>query len=357
MIFRGAPDKTGLNGGGPRSGIRAALVSRPRVPLLEHVTRLFAVVPAPAWRQAVRMTVAAVLAYLGTAWFGLPEGYWAVITCLVIVQGSLGATLDAGTSRAYGTVVGGLLGGAGAWVHARFGLPAVWTLGIVVLPLALLAAHSPRYRLAPVTAALVTLAIPSSDGSFAIVLHRIAEIFLGGAIGAATALFVLPDRGAAGVRVHGAAALTTLGEIVRRHLTDASGTDELSARLQKHIAGVEAADAEAAQERRFRLTDEPTSAPFLRTLRRLRTDVAMMGRIVREQSGTEEEHTAFAEPVAGWFDAASKALAEGAVAPDLAAVDRAVVILRSGTPLQLVHTVLRRDLVDLADRITERIRP
>jgi uncharacterized membrane protein YccC len=303
------------------------------------------------------MTAAAVLAYLGTAWCGLPEGYWAVITCLVIVQGSLGATLAAGISRAYGTVAGGLLGGAGAWVHARFGLPTAWTLGIVVAPLALLAARSPRYRLAPVTAALLTLAIPSGDGSFVIALHRIAEILLGGAIGSATALFVLPDRGAAGVRVHGAAALTILGEIVRRHLTDASGTDELSERLQKHIAGVEAAEAEDAEERRFRLAGEPASGPFLRTLRRLRTDVAMIGRIVREQSGTEEEHAALADAVAGWFDAASRALTEGAAAPDLAAADCAAVTLRPGTPLQLAHTVLRRDLGDLADRITERSRP
>jgi uncharacterized membrane protein YccC len=333
------------------------LFSRLRVPPLGHVPRHFAVVPPPAWRQAVRVTAAAVLAYLGTTWFGLPEGYWAVITCLVIVQGSLGATLDAGISRAYGTVAGGVLGGAGAWVHARFGLPVAWTLGIVVAPLALLAARSTRYRLAPVTAALLMLAIPSGDGSFATALHRIAEILLGGAIGAATALFVLPDRGAAGIGVHGAAALTTLGEIVRRHLTDASGTDDLSDRLQKHIAGVEAAEAEAAQERRFRLTDEPTSGPFLRTLRRLRTDVEMIGRIVREHSGTEEEHAAFADPVAGWFDAASRALVEGAAAPDLTAADRAAAILRPGTPLQLAHTVLRRDLADLADRITERSRP
>jgi uncharacterized membrane protein YccC len=96
------------------------LFSRLRVPPLGHVLRHFAVIPPPAWRKAVRMT-AAVLAYLDTARFGLPEGYWAVITCLVIGQGLLGATLDAGISRTYGTVVGGVSGGAGAWVHARFG--------------------------------------------------------------------------------------------------------------------------------------------------------------------------------------------------------------------------------------------
>jgi uncharacterized membrane protein YccC len=334
----------------------AVLLSRPRVQSVERVTRLFATIRPPALRQAARMTVAAVLAYLGTAWLGLPEGYWAVITCLIVVQGSLGATLSAGVSRAYGTIVGGLLGGAGAWLHARYGLPAVWMLGIVVLPLSLLATLDTRYRLAPVTAALVTLAIPSGFGSFAIALHRIAEILLGGVIGAATALFVLPDRGAEGIRVHGAAALTTLGEIVRRHLTNTSGTDELTDRLQKHLAGVEVAGADAAQERQFRLSGEPASGPLLRTLRRLRTDVAMIGRTVREQPGTKEEYAAFADPVVAWFNAASRALAEGAAAPDLAAVDCAGATLRPGTPLQLVHTVLRRDLGDMADRITERSR-
>jgi len=143
---------------------------------------------------------------------------------------------------------------------------------------------------------------------------------------------------------------------VHRHLTDRSGTDELADRLRKHLAGVETADADAAQERQFRLSGEPASGPLLRTLRRLRTDVAMIGRTVREQPGTKEERVAFADPVAAWLNAASRALAEGAAAPDLVAVDRAGATLRPATPLQLVHTVLRRDLGDMADRITERSR-
>jgi len=357
MMFRRVLDRSGPKGGAPLPAFRAVSLPRPLIQSLERATRLFAMVRPRALRQAARMTVAAVLAYLGTAWLGLPEGYWAVITCLIVVQGSLGATLNAGISRAYGTIVGALLGGAGAWVHARFGLPAVWILGIVVLPLSLLAAHNAQYRLGPVTAALVTLAAPSGVGSFAVALHRIAEILLGGVIGAVTALLVLPDRGAAGIRVDGAAALTTLAEIVLLHLTDTGGTDELTDRLQKHLAAVEVADADAAQERQFRLSGEPASGPLLRTLRRLRTDVAMIGRTVQEQPGTEEERAAFAAPVAAWFSAASWALADSAAAPDLTAVDRGGAALRSGTPLQLVHTVLRRDLGDMADRITEWSRP
>jgi len=126
MMFHRVPDRSGPKGGAPLPAVRAVLLPRPLVHSLERATRLFAMVRPRALRQAARMTVAAVLAYLGTAWLGLPEGYWAVITCLIVVPGSLGATLNAGISRAYGTVVGALLGGAGAWVHAQFGLPAVW---------------------------------------------------------------------------------------------------------------------------------------------------------------------------------------------------------------------------------------
>jgi hypothetical protein len=54
------------------------------------------------------MTVAALFAYLGTAWLGLVEGYWAVITCLVVVQGTVGGTLDAAVSRINGTVAGAM---------------------------------------------------------------------------------------------------------------------------------------------------------------------------------------------------------------------------------------------------------
>src|SRR5260221_8833138 len=77
----------------------------------------------PVWRQAVRMTVAALLAYLGTVWLGLAEGYWAVITCLVIVQSTLGGTLNAAVSRITGTVAGGVLGGLAAWVERQSRLP------------------------------------------------------------------------------------------------------------------------------------------------------------------------------------------------------------------------------------------
>ena len=304
----------------------------------------------------VRMTAAAVFAYLATVWFGLPSGYWAVITCLIVVQGSLGATLSAVIARAQGTVIGALSGGAAAWLHTRFGPPTVCVLGLLVLPMALLAATNVKYRLAPVTAALVMLAVHDGDGSFVVALHRIAEIFLGGLIGALTALLVLPDRGATGVRNHAAAALAVLGEMVRHHLLGGGNIDALNVRLQTHIAGAEAAEAEAAQERQFHLSGGSGFGPLVRTLRRLRTDVAMIGRTVSEQPGSDAEHTQLADAVSTWFEAASKALAEERDAPDLHAVDHVGSALSSGTTLQLAYSVLRRDLDDLANQLEEQAR-
>ena len=77
--------------------------------------------PAPnraGWHQVVRMVLAALLAYLGTALVGLHHGYWAVITCLIIVQGSLGATIGAGIMRLAGTAAGVVLGGFGVFAAA-----------------------------------------------------------------------------------------------------------------------------------------------------------------------------------------------------------------------------------------------
>jgi uncharacterized membrane protein YccC len=195
-------------------------------------------VPLPTrlvWRQAIRMTVAALFAYLGTVWLGLAEGYWAVITSLVVVQGTLGGSLDAAVSRINGTVAGAVLGGIGAWVQGKLGVPHAAMLVALVLPLSLAAAANAQFRMAPVTAALVLLAIPIGGGSFNVALYRIANIAPGGVIGAAAALFVLPERGTTRMVTHGAAALAALGELARLYLTGWSGADALATRC-RHLS-------------------------------------------------------------------------------------------------------------------------
>jgi uncharacterized membrane protein YccC len=59
------------------------------------------------------LTAAALSLIIGEA-LALPQSYWAVITALIIVQGSLGGTLTAGLERLVGTLAGAALGVAAA---------------------------------------------------------------------------------------------------------------------------------------------------------------------------------------------------------------------------------------------------
>src|SRR3954469_864313 len=61
-------------------------------------------------RHAVRVSAAVVAAYALATLLRLPQGYWAVFTAVIIVQGSLGATITASIERFMGTVVGALVG-------------------------------------------------------------------------------------------------------------------------------------------------------------------------------------------------------------------------------------------------------
>jgi uncharacterized membrane protein YccC len=86
----------------------------------------------------------------------LPQGYWAVFTALIIVQGSVGGTLAAGLDRFIGTVTGAVLGAAVALTGEIWRVPQVLRLMLAVAPVALLAARRPSFRIAPVTAAILS---------------------------------------------------------------------------------------------------------------------------------------------------------------------------------------------------------
>src|SRR5579862_6897906 len=67
-------------------------------------------------RLAVRIAVAAVLAYGLAEAFGLAQGYWAVFTTVIVIQASVGGSLKATVERLIGTLGGGAYGGVIALV-------------------------------------------------------------------------------------------------------------------------------------------------------------------------------------------------------------------------------------------------
>ncbi len=298
------------------------------------------------------MTVAAVLAYSCTTLFGLPEGYWAVITCLVVVQGNLGGTLDAGMSRLYGTMVGALFGSLGAWMRARTAIPVVAILLAVILPASLMAAAKPKFRLAPVTAGLVLLVFTPGGAPLGMAFNRVAEIAVGSVIGVLTALLVLPGRGAAALHQHAAAALVALGEQARSYLTG-TGAEPFDKRIQVAIDRAQTACTEAMRERAVHLAGGPPPEPLMRTLRRLRTDVALLGRAM-SVGPARQEGERLGDALVEWFAATGHALQIGSIPPDLAAVKEASATVAPETALGFALLVLDRDLEELRDRLAER---
>ena len=104
------------------------------------------------------MTIAGLLAYVLAELFVLPQGYWAVFSAIIVMQASVGGSIQATADRLIGTIGGALAGGAVAYLlpHANaFSLGVA--LVIALVPLTLVAALWPNYRIAPLTAVIVLL--------------------------------------------------------------------------------------------------------------------------------------------------------------------------------------------------------
>jgi uncharacterized membrane protein YccC len=166
------------------------------------------------------MTVAAILAFVAAWAFALPEGYWAVISAVVVMQGSLGGTLGASLDRLMATVAGAMVGAACVSLRGFKPLPEVLVLTLAVGPTALLAALRPSFRLAPITAVIVLVGASPAAGLLT-AFHRVMEITLGCVIGALTAHLVLPDRARAAIKTGAAGMLDGLGKVAAAHLTGA----------------------------------------------------------------------------------------------------------------------------------------
>ena len=76
----------------------------------------------PRLRQAIQTTVAACLAYVVAELLGLPQGFWAVMTAILVTQANVGASLGLAVDRLLGSLLGVVVGGgvaAGAGRRAR----------------------------------------------------------------------------------------------------------------------------------------------------------------------------------------------------------------------------------------------
>lgn len=80
------------------------------------------------------------MTYLLAEQFALPNGYWAVLTAVLVVQATLGASLSVAIDRALGTLAGGIVGVAGATLAGHTPLETLIVLSAALFIAAAMAA-------------------------------------------------------------------------------------------------------------------------------------------------------------------------------------------------------------------------
>jgi uncharacterized membrane protein YccC len=346
----------------------------------------------PELRLTIRVVVAGVATFVIAELLGLQQGFWAVITAVIVMQASVGGSLKASLDRLIGTVAGAVFGGAIALLVPSDGLEALgMALAVALTPLALLAALYPSFRVAPITAVIVLLTpVAGSMGPLTFTVDRIAEIALGCMVGLAVSLVILPARAHGLIASSAARILGQLSALLPltlsglQHKLDMTEILAGQARIRAALAQIEALVGEARGERAGHLTDEPDPGPLMRTLMRLRNDLVILIRAADDPM-PDMIYQRLAPAIVRLSSAGTTALDEaatalaarkppsgvGAFAEALAAYGGEIAGMRrdgltrdlSGEDVGRLFAVgfaleqMRRDLEDLNQRILEFARP
>lgn len=233
-----------------------------------------------------RMTTAALLSLALAQLLNVPLALWTVLTAVIVTQMSVGGSLKATFDYLLGTAAGAIYAGAvGVLVPHGDEITLLGSLAIAVAPLALLAAIKPSFAVAPVTAVLVLLAptITHMD-PIASAFYRFSEVALGGITGLAVSLLVLPAR-AHVLAIEAAARMLALMARVLPELSagftqrpDLMAVQRIQDSVDHAFARLDIVCTEAERERITHLVAKPDLGPLSRTLRRLRHDLALIGR-------------------------------------------------------------------------------
>jgi uncharacterized membrane protein YccC len=248
---------------------------------------------APETRRFARTLTGCVLSYGAARLATLPEGYWALITTLIVVtQPSLTQAITTARDQIIGACIGAIVGALGIVVMER-GVDPLTVFWVALLPLAVLAARRPGLRLACVTLVIVVL-VPGGGTAFERPFHRVAEILIGAAA-AFVATVTWPNRAVKSAHRDARDGLEALAQMVELRLA-APFDDAALASLEQRSTQAQGALAEALQE----AGREHVFVPILRGssdaidkvppfLSRLHRDVLVLGQaLAHERAGNPE---------------------------------------------------------------------
>jgi uncharacterized membrane protein YccC len=294
----------------------------------------------PWTRQALQTTIAACLAFAAADALGLPQGFWAVVTAITVMQANVGASLSQAVDRLLGSLIGVLVGGAIAILLADSHALRYAGLAVAVLILAFVSARRPPLRIACVTAAIVILGDPSVSPPVQSAAYRMIEVMMGAAIASATSLLIFPSRAGPALAAHVHGTLALYFEALRIGLSAAlKGQHEdfsiIGGKIRAALATTNTLAAEAKVELAGYLARYPDSDALVRTLRRLwHTEIMLMrsASMPLPQPALAAIRPALERAVSAVTDliaACSPSLARSGMVPDVEPVQRALAELEN----------------------------
>jgi uncharacterized membrane protein YccC len=313
---------------------------------------------------SLRITIAGLLTYAVGQFVSLTQVYWAVLTAIIVMQASVGGSLNATIDRLVGTIAGAAWGVAAtlAVPHPN-ALATAGALALALVPLAVLVALRPGYRVAPVTATIVLLGPSGAAGVVEAAFDRVVEIALGCAVALAVAVLTVSSRAHLLLGAAAADALAAMRDQVVLLLegvtaeADSAAVLTLNDRIRGAVEKIASTAPEVARERSSYLTDAPDPDPLVRTLRRLSHDLVMIARAlsaplpepVRDRVAEPARHVAAA--ISAFLDETGTALARRGEPPPLDAVVAAL------AEYDAAMAALRRDrlIVPLPAEDAERV--
>ena len=286
----------------------------------------------PRLLLSLRIVLASVLTFTAAHLLGLTQGYWAVLTAVIVLQSSVGGSIKATTDRLIGSLGGAIWGVAVCLAVPHAGVISLgFALAVAVTPLAVAMAFNPPWRVAPVTA-IILLLTPTSQahGPVYAAIQRMLEVGLGSLVAVLVATVLAPGGSRQAVRAAAAQALETMAELLvllMNGLTspiDQAAVERLHANIRADIAKAELAADESRRERVISLIAGSDPTPLCRTLRRLRHDLATIGRSTRQslpspiRERLERPATAAADAMARFLRSSGAAIGRAAPPPCLA---------------------------------------
>jgi uncharacterized membrane protein YccC len=244
-------------------------------------------------RYGLQLSGAVLIAYLIPLLMRIPEGFWAVMTALIVMRSHTGATMEEGWSRLKGALAGTAGGLFGVWLHANGILNVAVTLSVIAA-MAFVAGIAPRFRAAPITALIILSSggIPG-HGPWQVAGLRIIEIVIGIVAGLGVSMLTAggrtTDRFDSSIRD----LLKDVGERCRYTLSgerdvadekEETGL-EMAARLKKLVVMAISADTEL-RVKKVKADKKETQKHerYARLIVRTVQDVGLFGRIYEAQS-------------------------------------------------------------------------